>query len=72
MIFLSFVDLYVLQKSEKVKLYYKSSSDDKILSSFLKKAWSTCTFLNHFGEAYELLLCYRIDFATIPFYIELT
>ena len=44
MIFLSFVNLYVVQESEKVKLYYKLSSDEKILSSLIKKAWCTRTF----------------------------
>ena len=29
----------------------KLSSGDKILSSLIKKAWYTCTFLNHFREA---------------------
>ena len=31
----------------------KLSSNDKILSSLFKKAWCTCTFLNHFREANE-------------------
>ena len=57
MIFLSFVNLYVVQESEKVKLYYKLSSDEKILSSLIKKAWCTRTFKNHFREAKEQLLC---------------
>ena len=35
MIFLSFVNLYIVQKSEKVKLFYKLSSDDKISSSII-------------------------------------
>ena len=43
--------------SEKVKLYFKLSSDDKILSSLIKKACCTCTFLNHLREANEQLLC---------------
>ena len=43
MIFLSFVNLGVVQKSEQVKLrirvnIYELSSDDKILSSLIKKA----------------------------------
>ena len=36
---------------------YKLSSDNKTLSSLIKKAWCTCTFLNHFREANEQLLC---------------
>ena len=36
---------------------YKLSSDDKILSLLIEKAWCTCTFLNHFKEANEQLLC---------------
>ena len=57
-IFLSFVNLYVVQKNEKVKLcIYKLSSDNKILSSLIKKAWCTCTFLNNFREANQQLLC---------------
>ena len=32
---------------------YKLSSDDKILSSLIKKAWCTCTFLNHFRDVNE-------------------
>ena len=36
---------------------YKLSDDDKILSSLVKKAWCTCTFLNDFREANEQLLC---------------
>ena len=57
MIFLSFVNIYVVQKSEKVKFIYKLSSDDKILSSLIKKAWCRCTFPNHFRDANEQLLC---------------
>ena len=48
MISLSFVNLYLVQKSEKVELHlsciYKLSSDNKILSTLIKKAWCTCTF----------------------------
>ena len=36
---------------------FANSSDDKILSSLIEKAWCTCTFLNHFREANEQLLC---------------
>ena len=28
-----------------------------MLSSLIKKVWCTCTFLDHFREAYEQLLC---------------
>ena len=44
--------LYVVQKSEKMKLYLKVK-----LSSLIKKAWCTFTFLNHFREVNEQLLC---------------
>ena len=57
MIFLSFVNLYVELKSEKVKFYYKLSSDNKILSSLIKRGWRTCTLSNHFREANKQLLC---------------
>ena len=41
----------------EVSLYlYKSSCDNKILSSLIKKTWCTCTLLNHFREANEQLL----------------
>ena len=56
MTLLSLVNLYVAQKSEKVKIY-KLSSDDKILWSSIKKAWCTYTLLNHFSEANGQLLC---------------
>ena len=39
MIFIVFVNLCVIQKSEQVKLYFKLSSDDKTLSLLIKKAW---------------------------------
>ena len=55
MIFLSFVNLYVIKKNKKVNCIDKLSSDDKILSSLIKKAWRTCNFLNHFREANEQL-----------------
>ena len=54
MIFLLLANFYVVQNREKVNI---SSSDDKILSSLTKKPWSPCTFLNHFKEANEELLC---------------
>ena len=72
MIFLSLVNLYVVAK--KYNCSYKLSRDNKILSSLIKKAWCTCTFLNHFREANEQHYApcfYRIDFAVIPSYIEL-
>ena len=47
MIFISFVNLRVIQKSEQVNCIYKLSSDGKILSPLIKKAWCTCTLLNH-------------------------
>ena len=47
MIFISFVNLLVIQMSEQVKL----SSDDEILSKLIKKSWCTCNFLNHIREA---------------------
>ena len=53
MIFLSFANLYVVLKLEFI---YKLSSEDKILSSLIKKGWRTCTFLNHSREANEQLL----------------
>ena len=61
-------------KKKKNNCVYKLSSDDKLLSSSIKKAWCKCTFLNPFREANEKLLCpccYRIDFVVIPSYIEL-
>ena len=51
----------------------KLSSDDKILSSLIKKAWPTCTFINHFRELrgnYYAPCFYRINFV-IPSYTEL-
>ena len=33
------------------------SSNDKLLSSLIKKGCCTYTFLNHFREAHEQLLC---------------
>ena len=35
---------------------YELNSDNKILSSLIKKVWCKCTFLNHFREANEQLL----------------
>ena len=37
-------------------MYLYNTSNDKILSSLIKKAWCTCTFLNYFAEANEQLL----------------
>ena len=56
MIFPLFVKLYVVQKCIQLKLYYyiyKLSSDDKTLSSLIKKAWYKYTFLNYFKETNE-------------------
>ena len=56
MIFPLFVKLYVVQKCIQLKLYYyiyKLSSDDKTLSSLIKKAWYKCIFLNYFKETNE-------------------
>ena len=55
MSFLSFVNLTSYQ-NRKSKIVFINSSDDKILS-LIKKAWYACTFLNHFREANEQLLC---------------
>ena len=41
------------KRASKQNCIYKLSSDDKILSSLIKKARRTCTFLNHFREAIE-------------------
>ena len=62
MIFLWLFNLYVVQMSEKVKLYLK-------IKSIIKKAWCTCTFLNHFRE--ETPCFYRISFVVISSDIEL-
>ena len=54
MIFLSLVYIHVVQKSKLAQNHiYKLSSDDKILSSLIKKTFLTCVFLNHFREANE-------------------
>ena len=56
MIFPLFVKLYVVQKCIQLKFYYyiyKLSSDDKTLSSLIKKAWYKCIFLNYFKETNE-------------------
>ena len=50
---LSFVNLYAVQKSEQVKLDFKLSSDDKTLSSLIKKAYFSCIFQSHIREANE-------------------
>ena len=74
MIFLLFANLYVVQIAKKWNCFYKLSGEDKILSSLIKWAWGTCTFLNHFKEGNEQLLWalfLRIDFDVIPTYIEL-
>ena len=39
-----------------VNFYLKLSSDNKILS-LIKKTWCICTFVNHFREANEQLVC---------------
>ena len=45
MIFLSFVNLNIVQKRKANKInILKLISDDKILSSVIKKAWCKCTF----------------------------
>ena len=46
-----------IEKRQRNDYIYKLSSEDKILSSLIKKAWCTCTFLNHFREVNEQLLC---------------
>ena len=52
MIFISLVNLRVVQKSEQVlNCIHDLSSDDKTLSPLIKKVSCTCTFLNHFREA---------------------
>ena len=48
--------IYVVQNSKKKNYIYKLGSNNKILSSSIKKAWCTCTFRNHFREANEQLL----------------
>ena len=42
---------------KNVKLNFKLSSDDQILSSLIKKAWFACFFQNHFKGTTEQLLC---------------
>ena len=77
MIFISFANLRVVQKSEQVLIaysIYKLSSDDKVLLSLIKKAWCTYTSLNISGK--EISNNYapwfnRINFAVIPSYVEL-
>ena len=45
MIFLSLANLNIVQKSKANKInIFKLTSDDKILSSLIKKAWCKCTF----------------------------
>ena len=44
------------QKAKNENCINKLSSDDKFLSSLIKKAWCTYIFLNHFREANEQLL----------------
>ena len=53
MIFLWFAHLHVVQKGKQAKCIDKLNSCDEILSSLIKKACGTCTFLNHFREANE-------------------
>ena len=43
------------KRGRKKNCNYKLSSDNKILLSLIKKAWCTCTFLNHFREVNEQL-----------------
>ena len=77
MIFISFVNLRVVQKSEQVLIaycIYKLSSDDKVLLSLIKKAWCTYTSLNISGK--QISNNYaprfnRIKFGVIRSYIEL-
>lgn len=62
MIFLSFINLHVVQKRELTKfinLYiYKLSSADKMLSLLTEKnKCRTCFFLNHFRETNNQQLC---------------
>ena len=70
MIFLSLVYIHVVQKSKLAQNHiYKLSSDDKILSSLIKKTCLTYVFLNHNNYA----PCFkRIDFPFIPSYIEVS
>ena len=37
--------------SGQVKLYYKLSSGDKILSSVIEKGWCASNFFGHYSEA---------------------
>ena len=74
MISLSFVNIQSYERVKKQNCIYKLSSDNKILSSLIIKAWCTCTFLNHFRKQmsnYYVPCVYRIDFVVIPSYIEL-
>ena len=48
------------KRLRKWNFIYKLSSDDRILSLLIKKAWCTSTFLNHFREANEQLLCVQL------------
>ena len=45
MIFLSLVDLRIVQQASKQIWIYKSISDDKILSSLIRKTCHKCTFM---------------------------
>ena len=51
------------------KAIYKLSSDNKILSSLIKKVCRTRSFLNHFREAITAPCFNRIEFVVIPYYI---
>ena len=49
--YLSFGKLHVVQKSKQVNYISKLSSENKILSSLVKKAYFMWTCLNHLRKA---------------------
>ena len=44
------ISLKIQLRAEKQNSIYKLSSDDKNSSSFIKKSWCICNFLDHFRE----------------------
>ena len=53
MIFYGLLTDRSLKSANKKNYIHKSISDDKVLSSAIKKAWCTRNFLDHFKEAIE-------------------
>ena len=53
MIFLCSLTYMSFKGAWKLNYTHKLNSDDKILLLFIKRAWCTCTFLNHFRDTSE-------------------